>query len=64
MLKVTDLCKKSNLNVLNLAENNSLSFTSQVRLTLNKEMTQHQINLFNHSKKIIENVLQRLVKTT
>jgi len=28
----------------------SLSFISQVRLTLNKEMTQHQLNLIKHNR--------------
>ena len=37
MQKVNDLCKKANLNPLNLDENNT--FISQVRLTLNKELT-------------------------
>jgi len=53
MLKVTDLCNKSNLNPLNLTENNSSSLISQVRLTLNKEVTQHQLNLIKHNKKLI-----------
>ena len=52
-LKVTDLCKKSNLNILNLTENNSLSSISRVRLTVNKEMTQHQLNFIKHNKKLI-----------
>jgi hypothetical protein len=53
MLKVSDLCNKSNLHPLNLTENNSSSFISQVRLTLNKEVTQHQLNLIKHNKKLI-----------
>ena len=48
--KVNDLCKKANLNPLNLDENNT--FISQVRLTLNKELTQHQLNLMKQNKKL------------
>ena len=40
------------LNILNLTENNSLSFISQVRLTLNEEITRHQLNLIKHNKKL------------
>ena len=50
MQKVNDLCKKANLNPLNLDENNT--FISQVRLTLNKELTQHQLNLMKQNKKL------------
>ena len=48
--KVNDLCKKSNLNALNLNEKNSV--ISQVRLTLSKELTQHQLNLMTQNKKL------------
>ena len=37
---------------INLSENNSLSFISQVRLTLNDEMTRHQLNLIKHNKRL------------
>ena len=48
--KLNDLCKKSKLNALNLNENNS--FISQVRLTVYKELTQHQLNLMKQNKKL------------
>ena len=37
---------------INLTENNSLSFISQVRSTLNKEMTRHQLNLIKLKKRL------------
>lgn len=53
MVKVTDICKKSNLYQLNLTEKKFLSFISQHQLTLYKEMTQYQLRLIKHNKNLM-----------
>ena len=53
MVKVTNICKKSNLYQLNLTEKKFLSFISQHQLTLYKEMTQYQLRLIKHNKNLM-----------
>ena len=42
----------SNLNAANLAKNNYSSFLSQIRSSLNKRITEHQLNLIKCNKKL------------
>ena len=50
--KVNNLCATSNLNAANLAKNNYSSFLSQIRSSLNKRITEHQLNLIKCNKKL------------
>ena len=49
--KVNNLCATSNLNAANLTKNNYSSFLSQIRSSLNKRITEHQLNLIKCNKK-------------
>ena len=49
---MNNLCATSNLNTTNLTKNNHSSFLSQIRSSLNKRITQHQLNLIKCNKKL------------
>jgi len=50
--KVNNLCATSNLNAANLTKDNYSSFLSQMRSSLNKRITEHQLNLIKCNKKL------------
>ena len=50
--KVNKLCETSNLNTANLAKNDPSSFLSQIRSSLSKKISEHQLNLIKCNKKL------------